>query len=219
MLGKSERNAVLTIAGIKYAMSCFPKESLFICTSCFQLTGLVQNTIRCACEPIMELDDPMAFDPTRALLCVLCARARVPGGAPYAWQGCWHCKTLKGRLYKRLGEKVWMEPISANQYEIAKHFSKDEAELTFMTEFLDARAIDWRHIFDWGRNLAVDLWQTVPEWAKEKYIGINAWEKQFPRSVENSEAQLVAFYGLQEFGTLENACAELERRREVSNAK
>jgi len=151
---------MITVPEIGHAMFRFPHEDLYVCTTCFQLTALVQDWARCACEPAIELDDPLTFDPTVALLCVLCARGAVRKGQPYWWQGCPSCLEFNGQ---------------------------NELALKQMNRTIDKWTPEWESLFQWGRALARELWETVPEWADDKYIGVKAWEAKFPNQLMDSQ--------------------------------
>ena len=200
---------MITFAEVEHARNRFPNEKLFVCTACFQLTALVQGWARCACEPAIELNDPLAFDPTVALLCVLCARGAVREGQPFWWQGCPCCLEFNGQMEERLNRQFQMSRMSNTNYALAKHFSKSEFELKRMNKFIDRWTTEWESIFKWGRLLARELWETVPEWAEDKYIGVRAWEKKFPISKENTEQAFLRFTGWPNMALFESAAQRI----------
>lgn len=210
---------MLTVPEIIYAMYRFPKQRLYVCTTCFQLTALVQDWARCACEPAIELSDPMTFDPTVALLCVLCARGAVRKGEPYWWQGCSCCLKFNGQLRARIGEYLQMSQMSSTNYALVEHFAKDELTRRRMNAHIDQWTKEWNVIFQWGKTLAKELWFSVPEWADDRYIGIKAWEAKFPRSPEISEKMFLQFTGWKDMATLDKAFIEQKSRHEAVKAK
>lgn len=209
---------MITFAEIDHAKSRFPKERLYVCTTCFQLTALVQDWARCACEPAIELSDPMTFDPTVALLCVLCARGAVRKGEPYWWQGCSCCLRVNGQLRARIGATLQMNRMSSTNYALVEHFAKDELTRRRMNAHVDKWTEDWNAIFHWGRTLAKDLWFSVPEWVDDRYIGVKAWEAKFPRSPEISEKMLLQFTGWKDMASLDKAFIEQKSRLEAEKA-
>lgn len=204
---------MITFAEIDHAKNRFPNEKLYVCTTCFQLTALVQGWVRCACEPAIELNDPLTFDPTVALLCVLCARGAVRERRPYWSQGCPCCLKFNGQMAERLNRQIQMSRMSNTNYALAKHFCKNEFELRRMNKFIERWTKEWESIFQWGRWLARELLETVPEWADDKYIGVKAWEKRFPASAENTEQAFLRFTGWPNMASLESATAEEDRKK------
>jgi hypothetical protein len=57
-------------------------------------------------------------------------------------------------------------------------------------------------ISDWGLLQARELFESVPEWAKETHIPIAAWQKKFKASKEKSLAALRDYYGTKDLGDL-----------------
>lgn len=111
-----------------------------------------------------------------------------------------------------MGRGLGMSRISTTNYAVAKRHSANELDLARMNRHIDDWIKEWESIFNWGRMFAEKLWASVPEWADDKYVGVNAWEAKFPRSLENSEQMFLEYAGLTRFGTLENAYAEVDRR-------
>jgi len=209
---------MITFAEIDHAKDRFPNEKLYVCTTCFQLTALVQDWARCACEPTIELPDPITFDPTIALLCVLCARGAVRQQELVWWQGCPSCLKFNGQMQERLNRQIQMSRMSNTNYALAKHFSKTEFELKRMNKYIDRWTREWETIFHWGRCLARELWETVPNWADDKYVGVKAWEKKFPVSPDYTEQAFLRFTGWPDMAALESATAEEDRKlTEVQN--
>jgi hypothetical protein len=51
-------------------------------------------------------------------------------------------------------------------------------------------------ISDWGLLQARELFESVPQWAKEDYVPLEVWQKKFPASKEKSLAALQKYYGV-----------------------
>jgi hypothetical protein len=57
-------------------------------------------------------------------------------------------------------------------------------------------------ISDWGSLQARELFESVPEWAKEDHISLEVWQKKFPASKEKSLAALRNYYGVKDLSDL-----------------
>jgi hypothetical protein len=57
-------------------------------------------------------------------------------------------------------------------------------------------------ISDWGLLQARELFESVPEWAKEDHIPLEVWQKKFKASKENSLAALQNYYGVKKLTDL-----------------
>jgi hypothetical protein len=109
--------------------------------------------------------------------------------------------------------------MSNTNYALAKHFSKSEFELKRMNKFIDRWTKEWEEIFHWGRLLARELWETVPEWAGDKYVGVRAWEKKFTLSPENTEQAFLRFTGWKDMASLDKASIDQNSRLEAEKAQ
>jgi hypothetical protein len=205
---------MLEIKDIGHAIYRFPGEKVFVCTKCFQLTSLIQGIERCACEPQWESDDPCSYDPTVSLLCVLCARVRVRKGKPYWWQACGYCSKFNGRLQEKVGRGVFLCRMSPTNYALAKRYGANELAIAEMNANIDGWTLEWNVIFAWGRSKARELWESVPEWAKDDFVGLKSWEARFPRSLELSEQMFLEFAGLTRSETVDAAITEMHELEE-----
>ena len=57
-------------------------------------------------------------------------------------------------------------------------------------------------ISDWGLLQARELFESVPEWAKEDHISLDSWQKKFKASKEKSLAALQKYYGVKKLADL-----------------
>jgi hypothetical protein len=57
-------------------------------------------------------------------------------------------------------------------------------------------------ISDWGLLQARELFESVPEWAKEDHISLEVWQKKFKASKEKSLAALQNYYGVKDLSEL-----------------
>jgi hypothetical protein len=55
---------------------------------------------------------------------------------------------------------------------------------------------------DWGLLQARELFESVPQWAKEDYVPLEVWQKKFPASKEKSLAALEKYYGVKKLADL-----------------
>lgn len=204
-----------SIKDVARAESLFPNESIYVCTTCFRLTSFNRKWVRCFCEPPVEVVNPESIDPSWVILCVLCARAVAKDSTGLNWKGCPSCLRFNGQLQARIGTEFVMSRVDPAAYVWAKKFESDELARKRQTDVYDLMKRDWERIFDWSLNLARELWQSVPEWANEKYIGAHAWEVKFPHSAEISEQMLLRITGAESMTALKEAIKKLEERGEA----
>ena len=165
-----------TTKDIIRAESLFPNESLYVCTTCFRLTSFNRKWVRCFCEPPVEVVNPESFDPSWVVLCVLCARAVCVDRTGWNDKGCPSCVRFNGKLKGRIGINLVMGRVHPAAYVLAQKFEPDEIARKKTTNSFDRMKRDWERIFAWSLGLARELWESVPEWGNEKYIGVHAWE-------------------------------------------
>ena len=75
-------------------------------------------------------------------------------------------------------------------------------ELAESTEALIAFVAKSVAISDWGLLQARELFESVPEWAKETHIPIAVWQKKFKVSKEKSLAAFQNYYGVNDLSDL-----------------
>lgn len=199
-----------TIKDIARAESLFPNESIYVCTSCFRLTSFNRKWVRCFCEPPVEVMDPENIDPSWVVLCVLCARAVAVDYSGLNWKACPSCIRFNSQLKGRIGIDLVMSRVDPAVYLWAERFEPNEIARKKVTNAYDQMKRDWERIFDWSLRLARELWQSVPEWANEMYIGAHAWEVRFPHSAEISEQMLLRMTGFESMTDLKEAVGKLE---------
>lgn len=199
-----------TIKDIARAESHFPNESIYVCTTCFRLTSFNRKWVRCFCEPPVEVMYPESIDPSWVVLCVLCARAVDMDRTGMNWKACPSCIRFNSQLKGRIGIDINMSRVDPAAYLWAERFEPDEIARKKITNGFDQMKRDWERIFNWSLHLARELWQSVPEWANEKYIGADAWEVRFPHSAEISEQMLLRMTGYESMTDLKEAVAKLQ---------
>jgi len=204
-----------TYEDIARAESLFPNESLYVCTTCFRLTSFNRKWVRCFCEPPVEVVNPESFDPSWVILCVLCARAVDTDNTGYNWKACPSCVRFNGQLKGQIGVDLVMTRVDPASYVLAERFGPDEIARKKSANAFDRMKRDWERIFDWSLGLARELWESVPEWANEKYIGAHAWEVRFPHNVEISKQMLLRMSGYKSLTALKEALEKLERGDEA----
>jgi hypothetical protein len=57
-------------------------------------------------------------------------------------------------------------------------------------------------ISDWGLLQARELYESVPEWAKETHVPIALWQKKFKASKEKSLGAFQNYYGVNDLSDL-----------------
>jgi hypothetical protein len=57
-------------------------------------------------------------------------------------------------------------------------------------------------ISDWGLLQARELFESVPQWAKEDYVPLEVWQKKFKASKEKSLDALQKYYGVKTLADL-----------------
>lgn len=204
-----------TIKDIIRAESLFPNESLYVCTTCFRLTSFNRKWVRCFCEPPVEVVNPESIDPSWVILCVLCARAVALDYTGLNWKACPSCIRFNSQLKERIGIELAMTRVDPATYVWNEKFEPNEVARKKNTNAYDRMKKDWERIFDWSLKLARELWQSVPEWANEKYIGAHAWEVKFPHSAAISEQMLLRMSGFESMGSLKESIEKLDERGEA----
>lgn len=204
-----------TIKDVVRAESLFPNESLYVCTTCFRLTSFNKKWVRCFCEPPVEVVNPESFDPSWVVLCVLCARAVCLDRTGWNDKGCPSCVRFNGQLKGRIGINLVMGRVDPAAYVLAQKFEPDEIARKKTTNAFDRMKRDWEQIFAWSLGLARELWESVPEWGNEKYIGAHAWELEFPHSPAISEQMLLRITGAESMTALREAIEKLEKGDEA----
>jgi len=176
--------------------------SFSVCTTCFRLTDLTkQSSQRCLC-PTEEHPASDGVDcPTGFHLCDLCARAAAGGTGRFSWNACKCCLNVNANTQKSLGFSL---PLG--RHSIMNGFSVPVSavgdELAAGAEALVAFIAKSVAISDWGLLQARELFESVPEWAKEDHISLEVWQKKFPASKEKSLAALRNYYGVKDLSEL-----------------
>jgi hypothetical protein len=107
-----------------------------------------------------------------------------------------------------------MTRVDPAVYVWTEKFEPDDIARRKQTKAFDKMSRDWERIFAWSLNLARELWQSVPEWANEKYIGAHAWEVKFPHSAAISEQMLLRMSGFESMASLKEAIEIQEQGNE-----
>ena len=199
-----------SIKDIIRAESLFPNESLYVCTTCFRLTSFSRKWVRCFCEPPVEVVNPESIDPSWVVLCVLCARAVALDYTGLNWKACSSCIRFNSQLKERIGIELAMTRVDPVTYVWNEKFEPNEIARKKNTNAYDRMKKDWERLFDWSLQLARELWQSVPEWANERYIGARAWEVKFPHSAAISEQMLLRMSGFESMASLKEAIEKQE---------
>ena len=173
-----------------------------VCVACFHLTDLTQKSSqRCMCATEVHVERNGVDCPTGFLLCFVCARTQAGGTSRWSWNACNCCLSVNSSNQKHLGFSLPLGrhsimngvsvPLSAVGDELAAGV---DALLAFVSKSLA--------ISDWGLLQARELFESVPEWAKETHIPIEVWQKKFKASKEKSLAALRDYYGTKDLGDL-----------------
>ena len=176
--------------------------SYSVCTTCFHLTDLTKRSsqrCRCATEerpPSNGVDCPSGFH-----LCDLCARALAGGTSRWSWNACKSCLNINANTQKSLGFSL---PLG--RHSIMNGFSVPASavgkELAAGADSLVAFVNKSVAISDWGLLQARELFESVPQWAKEDYVPLEVWQKKFKASKEKSLDALQKYYGVKTLADL-----------------
>lgn len=176
--------------------------SFSVCTTCFNLTDLTKRSSqRCLCPTEEHVERNGVDCPTGFHLCDLCARAEAGGTSRWSWNACKCCLNVNVSTQKSLGFSLplgrhsimngFSVPISAVSDELAEGV---DALLAFVKKSVA--------ISDWGLLQARELFESVPEWAKEEHIALEVWQKKFKASKEKSLRALENYYGVNDLSDL-----------------
>ena len=176
--------------------------SYSVCTTCFRLTDLTkQSSQRCLCPTEVHVERNGVDCPTGFHLCDLCARAEAGGTGRFSWNACKCCLSVNANTQKRLGFSL---PLG--RHSIMNGFSVPVSavgdELAAGADALVAFIAKSVAISDWGLLQARELFESVPEWAKEDHIPLEIWEKKFKASKEKSLVALQNYYGVKKLTDL-----------------
>ena len=151
-------------------------HGLFVCTTCFSLTGLGLGMQRCRCEEYKAfkgVDCPSGFH-----LCYMCAATVVGGTSRYAWSACESCLKFNRSLQSKYGFGLPLGRHSImNSISVPLRASKEvqDKAVDEMLNFLDVAGA----ISDWGLLQARTLFESAHMWSKESIIPTSKWEAKF----------------------------------------
>lgn len=176
--------------------------SYSVCTNCFHLTDLTKKSSqRCLCPTEIHVERNGVDCPTGFHLCDVCARGTAGGTSRWSWNACKSCLNVNAATQKHYGFSLplgrhsimngFSVPVSAVGEELAVGA---EVLLTFITKTVA--------LSDWGSLQARELFESVPEWAKETHIPIAVWQKKFKTSKEQSLAAFQKYYGVKRLSDL-----------------
>ena len=176
--------------------------SYSVCVTCFHLTDLTKNSSqRCLCPTEIHVERNGVDCPTGFHLCDVCARGTAGGTSRWSWNACKCCIGVNVNTQKQLGFSL---PLGRHSIMngVSVPISAVGDELAESTEALIAFVAKSVAISDWGLLQARELFESVPEWAKETHIPIAVWQKKFKASKEKSLAAFQNYYGVNELSDL-----------------
>ena len=155
----------------------FLDSDLYLCTTCFSLTSLGENTQRCKCEP--EHEERIHDCPSGYHLCYLCSIEVAGGLSRWSWEACDPCRKVnerrkaRGQNYYLLGRHSIMNNISIPLQEISKKELAEgtQAMLGFIGHMEELRTT--------ARARVEEMFRSVPRWADLSHIPIEVWEAEF----------------------------------------
>lgn len=176
--------------------------SYSVCTTCFHLTDLTQQSSqRCLCPTEVHVGRNGVDCPTGFHLCDVCGRAGAGGTSRWSWNACIHCRNVNAITQKQLGFSLLLGrhsvmngvsvPVSAVDNDLAEGA---EALVAFIGKSVA--------ISDWGLLQARELFESVPQWAKEDHISLEVWQKKLPASKEKSLVAFQNYYGVKHLSDL-----------------
>lgn len=176
--------------------------SFSVCSKCFHLTDLSKRSSqRCIC-PSEDRSIGNGVDcPSGFHLCDLCARLQAGGTSRWSWNGCEFCRSVNANAQKRLGFSLPLGRHSImNGFSVPASAVGDELAtgVNELVAFIEKSVA----ISDWGLLQARELFESVPEWAKEDHISLEVWQKKFPASKEKSLEALRNYYGVKKLTDL-----------------
>jgi len=151
-------------------------HELFVCTTCFSLTGLGLGMQRCRCEEYKTY--PGVDCPNGYILCYMCGTEVTGGPSRGAWNACESCLKFNRYLARAYGFQLPLGRHSImNSVGIPIYSSKEvQKEATKeMFHFLNVAG----SIEDWGVLQARELFESVYSWQKMQIIPLAIWEAKF----------------------------------------
>ena len=151
-------------------------QGLFVCTTCFSLTGLGLGMQRCRCEEYKAY--PGVDCPSGYHLCYMCGTEVAGGTSRWAWNACESCLKFNRYLARTYGFRLPLGRHSImNSIGIPIHASKEvqEEATKDMFHFLNVAG----SIEDWGVLQARVLFESVHSWQKIQIIPLAKWEAKF----------------------------------------